>query len=68
LIAGLSVTLQMFEGEIGWKSDVWGIGCLIYEMASGFPLYHKVRHQTREQLRAAVSIIVVIIIIIIFIA
>jgi len=50
----------MFEGEIQWKSDVWGIGCLLYEMASGLPLYYSVRHQTRERLRAAVSNVILV--------
>jgi len=47
----------MFEGEIGQKSDVWGVGCLLYEMASGLPMYYSIRHHTRERLRAAVCIL-----------
>jgi len=45
----------MFGDEIEYKSEVWGIGCLLYEMASGLPMYHGFRHRTREHLRTAVS-------------
>ena len=35
----------------------WGtLGCLVYEMATGLPLYYEVRHQTRDRLRTAVSV------------
>jgi len=48
--------VQMFEGTIEPRTDVWGVGCLMYEMATGLPLFYRIRHQTRERLRAAVSI------------
>jgi len=45
----------MFEGQIMRSTDVWGLGCLMYEMGSGLPLYYGIRHGTRERRRAAVS-------------
>jgi len=46
----------MFDGVIEMRTDVWGLGCLMYEMATGLPLFYSIRHQTRECLRTAVSI------------
>jgi len=46
----------MFEGDLECRTDVWGLGCLMFEMATGLPLFYSIRHQTRERLRTAVSI------------
>jgi hypothetical protein len=46
---------EIFEGRIGNYCDVWGIGCLLYEMATGLPLHYQQRHSPRENLRKYVK-------------
>jgi serine/threonine protein kinase len=39
----------MYDGKIGTYSDVWGIGCLLYEMIYGIPLFNNLLHQLFNQ-------------------
>jgi len=39
---------QMIDHNIDFLCDSWGAGCLLYELATGFPVLHKYRHESRD--------------------
>lgn len=44
--------------EVKLVSDVWGIGCLLHELVTGFPVWHEHRHALDKEFASLVSFIV----------
>ncbi|XP_053397976.1 serine-rich adhesin for platelets-like [Mercenaria mercenaria] len=40
--------LLQWNYKADFRSDIWGAGCLFYEMVAGTPFLHELRHEDRE--------------------
>ncbi|KAH9508670.1 hypothetical protein Btru_049583 [Bulinus truncatus] len=38
------------ENKLFLASDIWGMGCLLFELVTGYPVWHDHRHNSSEEL------------------